>query len=350
MHHRSALCVALAAFALAQAGVARGADRDPAAAQALFEQGRADAAAGRYATACPRFEESFRLDPSVGTLLNMADCAEHVGHVAAALAHFTDALAQLRPDDDRLSYVKERISRLKPRVPRLEIDSASTEPMTILRDAVEVGPASRNTSLPVEPGPHVIVVRAPGRKDREIHVDLGEGAEQRVQAEPGDPLPSAANIPNVPNAPLPAAAASPAATTTASSSSTGRGAWPWLVGGVGAAGIAVGAVAGMLALGDAAALRQLCANHTCASSDDFSKASGMASRGKTEATISTAGFSVGLVGAAVAAYLWLRPSSEGEHGAAGGAPRASRGPATSAWAAPWAGPTDGGLAVGAHFQ
>jgi hypothetical protein len=348
--HRTALCAALAAFGLLTTGYAWGGDRDPATAQALFEQGRADAAAGRYAAACPRFEESFRLDPSVGTLLNLADCAEHIGHVAAALAHFTDALAQLGGSDDRLSYVKERILRVKPRVPHLEIDAVSPEPMVILRDAIEVGPASRNIPLPVEPGPHVIVVRSPGRKDREIHVDLVEGGEQRVHAEPGDPLPSAATVP-LANVPGGAASVPWPATTTTASPSTGRGAWPWLAGSVGAAGIAAGAVAGILALSDAGSLRQLCANHTCANASDFSKASDIANRGKAETTISTVGFSVGLVGAAVATYLWLRPSSGSEHAATRGeAPLAARGAVTSAWAAPWAGPTGGGLAAGAHFE
>jgi hypothetical protein len=349
--HRLAPFSAIAIFALASASVARGADRDPTTAQALFEQARADAAAGKYATACPRFEESFRLDPSVGTLLNMADCAEHLGHVASALAHFTDALVQLPATDDRVSYVKERVAKLKPRVPHLQIDTASAEPVVILRDSVEIGPASRNIPLPVEPGPHVIVVRAAGRKDRELRVDLAEGAEQHVRAEPGDPLPSAAAVATIPVVSSQAGPSPAIPTSGAATSTTGRGALPWLATAVAGAGVAAGAVAGVLALSDASQVKQLCANHTCSNTNDFTNASNTASRGKTEETVSTVGFGVGIAGAALATYLWLRPSSGTERTSTlgGGSHTASGGSVTSAWAAPWGGPTGGGLAVGARF-
>ena len=58
--------------------------RDPAAAEALFEAGRQAATRGDWTTACPKFAESQRLDPAPGTLLNLADCEEHLGHLASA--------------------------------------------------------------------------------------------------------------------------------------------------------------------------------------------------------------------------------------------------------------------------
>ena len=46
------------------------------AAEALFEDGRRLVAAGSFTEACPKFADSERLDPSPGTLLNLASCYE----------------------------------------------------------------------------------------------------------------------------------------------------------------------------------------------------------------------------------------------------------------------------------
>lgn len=50
---------------------------------------------GDWAAACPKFEESERLDPGIGTLYHLADCYEHVGRLATAWGLF-DA-AQIPP-------------------------------------------------------------------------------------------------------------------------------------------------------------------------------------------------------------------------------------------------------------
>ena len=68
------------AVAIPLAGPAAFADTPDA--DTLFRQGRASAEAGDYPHACVAFTESFRLEPALGTLLNLADCEEHVGRVA----------------------------------------------------------------------------------------------------------------------------------------------------------------------------------------------------------------------------------------------------------------------------
>jgi len=57
---------------------------DVAAAQALFERGRALMAQRRVAQACPLFEESQRLDAGIGTQYNLANCYEAMGRFASA--------------------------------------------------------------------------------------------------------------------------------------------------------------------------------------------------------------------------------------------------------------------------
>src|SRR3954470_4044560 len=49
---------------------------DRAAAQALFDQAKELLARDNVTGACPKLEESQRLDPTSGTLINLADCYE----------------------------------------------------------------------------------------------------------------------------------------------------------------------------------------------------------------------------------------------------------------------------------
>src|SRR4029078_12457123 len=67
------------------------AEGDAAAAQALFDQARQLVSEVKCSEACPKFEESQRLDPGSGTLLNLADCYERQGKLATAWTKFLEA-------------------------------------------------------------------------------------------------------------------------------------------------------------------------------------------------------------------------------------------------------------------
>ncbi len=67
------------------------ADDKKAVAQDLFDRAMALTKQGNFVEACPKLEESQKLDAQIGTLYYLADCQEHTGKLASAWANFTDA-------------------------------------------------------------------------------------------------------------------------------------------------------------------------------------------------------------------------------------------------------------------
>jgi hypothetical protein len=78
---------------------------------------------GLAAQACPKFEESQRLDPGVGTQFNLADCYERTGRLASAYTTFIDVAAATRQlgQFEREAVARERAKSIKPRLSRLVI-------------------------------------------------------------------------------------------------------------------------------------------------------------------------------------------------------------------------------------
>src|SRR5882672_3749411 len=66
----------------------------------LFDDAEALLAAGNIVGACPKYAESQRLDPQLGTLLHLANCYEKEGKTASAWSGFKEAheLAAKRKD------------------------------------------------------------------------------------------------------------------------------------------------------------------------------------------------------------------------------------------------------------
>jgi len=161
--------------------------RDAAAGEALFQEGRRLMKAGDYTSACPKLEESLRLDPALGTLVNLASCEEQLGHTATAWQHWRSAADQLPSGDKRRATAVSRAGALEKMLPRLTIALASEAPADaeVKRDGVRLGRASLGLPLPVDPGRHLVVISAPGREPREYEATLKAKESQTLTVEPG---------------------------------------------------------------------------------------------------------------------------------------------------------------------
>src|SRR5829696_5855787 len=114
------LCLAVVVvFAHPAVALAQTAADEPTA-EALFTEGRRLLAERRYAEACAKLAESQRLDPAIGTLLNLADCHEKNGQTASAWARFREAAEAARRAGDatrekvaarRASALDEKLSK-----------------------------------------------------------------------------------------------------------------------------------------------------------------------------------------------------------------------------------------------
>src|SRR5258706_7643021 len=93
-----ASAAALGAWVLPLVAVAQPAGTEVALAEVLYQKGRQLMTEGKFAEACPKFGESYRLDAATGTLLNLASCHEAEHKLATAWLEFTEAVAAAKRD------------------------------------------------------------------------------------------------------------------------------------------------------------------------------------------------------------------------------------------------------------
>ena len=163
--------------------------QDRVAAQALFDEGRELMQSGRPAEACPRFEESDRLEPGLGTRFHLATCYEALGKLASAHALFLEVAAEAkqRGQDERERLARQKVEAIEPRLSRLTVDVpfASSPELRIERDGTPIGTAQWGLAIPVDPGHHRVSASAPGRASWSTEVVVpADGAFARVEVPP----------------------------------------------------------------------------------------------------------------------------------------------------------------------
>ena len=279
---------------------------DEAAAEALFLEAKRLATEGRFAEACPKFAESNRLNCGAGTLIHLGDCYEKNHQTASAWATYRDAASAAqglgRADWEKLAST--RAAALEPKLARLTVRVVEpAEKIEVTRDGAHTSPASWGVSIPVDVGTHTVQATAPGRKPFRTSVVIGRDGDRdevvvpKLQVQPAG------------TATAPAGGARRAETSGNSQRTVG-----FVVGGIGVAGLAVGAVTGLIAMGKNNDSKQACPNDgACGSSDAVDAADGARQFG----TVSTIAFVAGGVGAALGIVLVLTaPSSSSERASA----------------------------------
>jgi hypothetical protein len=230
---------------------------DAARAEALFAEGRKLMSARDYAAACPKFADSQALEPAPGTALNLAICYEKAGKLASAWAAFklAQSLAQTAGQGARVAAAKKKAAALEPQLSRLTIVVPASSQVTGLEvrcDEEAVHEGEWGVAVPRDGGSHDIEAVAPGKKTWTTHIELERGGQSLEVAVPTleDVRPPVATAPTTaPPTALEAKGTSPAPAGAFDQVPENRGDTQQViglvVGGIGVAGLAFGAIAGV---------------------------------------------------------------------------------------------------------
>ncbi|MBX3186414.1 MAG: tetratricopeptide repeat protein [Labilithrix sp.] len=289
---RSAIRVFAGLVVMFATGVARADEASPTA-ESLFQEARNLVDAGRYAEACPKLEQSQKLDPAVGTQFNLADCYEHIGRTATAHALFAEVarIARAAGKFEREKSAKERAAALEPRLARVDVRVDAPAPgLEVEIDGAAFDLKSAG-AVPIDPGAHKVRARAPNRVAWESDLDAVEGRTTLLV------VPALVD-------PTPKVAPAEAPSGLSTQRSIALAAF-----GVGVAGVIVGAIGGAIALSKNAAAEEACPKDIyqfrCPTEEGASAWTSATSAG----TVSTVGFIVGGVALAGAGVLWITAPS-----------------------------------------
>lgn len=281
-------------------------------AEKLFNEARALMAKGKFEPACPKLEESQKLDPAPGTKYQLAACLEKTGRPATALAYYLEVadLARAAGFKDKEKVAREKAAALEPTVPRIVIEVLPrhrARGLTITRDGAPVDESLWNKPILLDPGEITLEASAPGKKPFKTTVIVsGEGTRVTTPIALVDVAP-----PPVDEPPPPPPKSSFGAQRIAALG----------VAAVGAGGIVVGAVFGLDAkptYDKAVKDPKLCPTPaTC-----YPEGVRLVKQAQTDATISTIAFAAGGVALAGGVVLFLtapsggaKPATEPESGA-----------------------------------
>lgn len=171
-------------FALGSRASAQTSAADRASAQALFDEGKQLLEDGQPAAACPKLEESLKLDAAIGTRYQLAKCYELTSRSASAWTLYLEVAAEARAAGQgaREEFARKQAQKLEPELSYLTIvvpTEARAQGLTVTRNGVALGRGSWNAKLPVDPGRYTIVAKAPGKKEWQgaIEVNGPKGSE-----------------------------------------------------------------------------------------------------------------------------------------------------------------------------
>lgn len=269
-------------------------------AEELFRRAKALMAEKKDREACPLLEESERLDPQIGTLLNLAICHENMGRIASAWGEFK-AVEQRANRNDRVKMAHDRAARLEARLSRLKIVATEKPAGLVVKVDGETTGEPLWGGVAVDPGTRTIEASAPGKVTATVKADVeGEGAlvtvtVPRLEDQPAPkPVVVAKLDPAIEQREIDRVAANRARRTTGV-----------VVGASGLAVLAAGGVFGILAIGKNGDASRACPEPCVAGSSAARTADDHTDRALLFANIANVAIPVGAVAAAVGAWLFF---------------------------------------------
>lgn len=287
----------------------------------LFDEAEALLNKNQVAEACPKYAESYRLDPQLGVLIYLGECYEKNGQLASAWGSLREAeeLARKR-GDPRADQARERAAALEPRLSYLLIQvpaTARVPGLELMRDGAPIAPLLWGGRAAIDPGTHQLEARAPGYK--------AWRGEVTVAATPGT---TQVDVPKLEAEPKSLGAKGAKGSASASASGTSQRIAALAVGGLGVAGVGVGGFFGLSAQASLSDSKDFC------NDDDYCTPRGvdLRSSASSKALVATVATGVGVAALATAAVLWFTAPSSTELVSAPARSRAwAVGPSTRGW-------------------
>jgi hypothetical protein len=299
--NRSALVLALATCVLVSRSAAADDAKDTAAARAFGQEGVMLADQGKCAPAIEKLERAEKLHHAPTTAGRLGECEIQTGKVIAGTERLQRLLREGLPPSPPKSFVaamdraQKVLDAALPRIATLRISvkaPVGTKPTVTVDDEV-ISSALVGADIPADPGPHKIVASAKGLVSDTKQVTLKDGETNGI---------TLTLIVDTTYKPEPAPVATPAPAPTVPKETPPErktNVLPFVAFGVGAVGLGVGAVTGLLVGSKRSDLDASCRpDGGCPTSQDSTLSSA-----KTLATISTIGFVVGGAGIATGVVL-----------------------------------------------
>ena len=249
---------------------------------------------GQAELACPKFEESQKLDPGAEKF-NLADCYEKVGKAAAAYRNFQelDGILTRVGDTERAALARSRAEALKAQMGRFKFEAPREkrpEGLVVIVDDVPLDPARLSEELAVDVGPHRVEFRATSKKTVTAPHVAAAGKLETID------LPSFENEKSDVESPAP----------VEHTSGSGRRTAGLVIGGVGAAALVGGVVIGFISKSKFDEATENCRDqdgtfHCAPGSDRVSQADSA----KSLATVGTIVGGVGAVGLIVGGIMFF---------------------------------------------
>ncbi|KYF60903.1 hypothetical protein BE15_43530 [Sorangium cellulosum] len=159
-------------------------------AEVLNKEAAVEMAAGKHASACPKFKQVVELVPSgIGAKMSLAACYEQWGRLASALKAYRQAeQAAKAARDPREAAAQARAAQLQAQVATLRVvvpnPVAALPGLEITLNGEVLGPDALNKFVPIDRGNYTLRATAKGKQPWTIEVHVspdGFAASRTVQ-------------------------------------------------------------------------------------------------------------------------------------------------------------------------